>query len=619
MAIVYAYLYELLGRIKFPGSFMEQKNVILAIALSFAILLGWNYWEQTQLEERAAAEQALYDQQVANGTLPAPSTTAAGAGAVSSGGVVSGAVTPNGLSASNVIVRPRNEILKDSARVHIDSDKLRGSIRLVGAKIDDLTLTNYNETLEEDSPEVVLLQPVGSKTPYFASFGWWANEGIETPKADTVWTASSTSLTPHNPVTLSWTNSQGVVFTQKYSLDENYMFNVEQAVTNSTGAAISVAPYGLISRSGTPDVLGYYILHEGLIGVINETLTEIDYDDLQETKNQEYESTGGWMGITDKYWLMALVPNQSEVVKARYHAITDGEDYKYQADFLGATQTLNVGDKLKSSAMLFAGAKQTTLLDTYEEELGIKNFDLAVDFGWFYFLTKPIFYAIHWLNGVLGNFGLAILALTLGIKAILYPLANKSYVSMSKMKLLQPKMKDMKDKYADDRQKLNQAMMELYKKEKVNPLSGCLPIIVQIPIFFSLYKVLFVTIEMRHAPFFGWIHDLSAQDPLGLLTAFGLFDWNVPQAVMILNVGLWPLIMGFTMWLQQRLNPTPTDPIQAKVFMFMPILFTFMLGTFPAGLVIYWAWNNTLSMAQQWMIMRRMGVAVAGGKIEDAK
>ena len=589
---------------------MEQRNVILAIALSFVILVGWNYWEQSQLEERAMIEEARMAE---NGTLPAPAVTVDGVS------VAPSATTPANLSAENIIIRPRAEILKDSARVNIVSDKLHGSIRLTGAKIDDLTLLEYKDTIDEDSPEVVLLEPVGSTSPYYATFGWWANEGVETPDGNTQWTASNDTLTPESSVILSWKNNQGMVFTQTYSLDANYMFSVEQSVTNMTGGAISVAPYGLISRTSTPDILGYYILHEGLIGVIDQTLTEIDYDDLQDNQSQEFDTTGGWMGITDKYWLMALIPNQQETVKARYHAIAEGDDFKYQSDFLGSTQTLAVGASVSSSAMLFAGAKQTNLLDQYQNDLGITNFDLAVDFGWFYFLTKPIFFAIHWLNGVLGNFGLAILALTLVIKAFLFPLANKSYKSMSKMKLLQPKMVELKERHADDRQNLNQAMMELYKKEKVNPLSGCLPIIVQIPIFFSLYKVLFVTIEMRHAPFFGWIHDLSAQDPLGLLTGFGLIDWNVPQAMMILNIGLWPLIMGFTMWLQQRLNPTPTDPIQAKVFMFMPIMFTFMLGTFPAGLVIYWAWNNTLSMAQQWMIMRQMGVAVAGGKIEDSK
>ena len=584
---------------------MEQKNVILAIALSFAILLGWNYWEQSQLTEKAAL---VTQNQSVNGVIPAPSTN--------NSAII---VNPDALNASNIIARPRSAILKDSARVVIISEKLNGSIRLLGAKIDDLTLTEYKETLDDNSAEVTLLHPVGSKNAYYASFGWWANKGIKTPDANSLWTSNSPRLSPGNPVILSWVSEQNITFTQTYSLDEDYMFNVTQSILNSTGKPISVAPYGLISRTGTPDVLGYYILHEGMIGVIDETLTEIDYDDLQETKRQEYDTTGGWIGITDKYWLMALIPNQNESVKARYHAIADGDDFKYQSDFIGASQNLAPGATIDNSVMLFAGAKKTVLLDEYEQKFGIKNLDLAVDFGWFYFLTKPIFFAIHWLNGVLGNFGLAILALTLVIKAFLFPLANKSYISMSKMKLLQPKMKDMKERYADDRQKLNKAMMELYKKEKVNPLSGCLPIIVQIPIFFSLYKVLFVTIEMRHAPFFGWIHDLSAQDPLGMLTAFGLFDWNVPQALGILNIGLWPLIMGFTMWMQQRLNPTPTDPIQAKVFMLMPIMFTFMLGTFPAGLVIYWAWNNTLSMTQQWMIMRRMGVAIGGGKADNSK
>lgn len=582
---------------------MEQKNVVLAVVLSIAILLGWNLYEQSQLQDAAP------QQNVENGsTTPAPEPSAQTAQDVAQQLQVDGAAV--------TAVRDRETVLAESKRVEIASPHLRGSINLTGARVDDLVLTDYEKDLDENGEKIVLLKPKGTENPYFARFNWWVGEGFEAPTKDTVWTTDSETLSPGKPVTLSWTNPQGVTFEQVIELDKNYLFTVTQRVVNNSGQQLATAPYGLISRDGTPDILGFYILHEGMLGVFDETLKEVDYSDLQEEAVEKNETTGGWLGITDKYWLTALVPDQEAKVKTSFQATKRGNDYVYQADFLAQVETVAPGASKEMTSRLFAGAKQTVLLDKYQEEHGIVNFDLAVDFGWFYFLTKPIFYAIHWLHGLLGNFGLAILGLTVAIKLALFPLANKSYKSMSKMKLLQPKMQDLKERHKDDRQKLNQAMMDLYKKEKVNPLAGCLPILVQIPIFFALYKVLFVTIEMRHAPFFGWIQDLSAPDPLGLLTVFGLVDWNVPASLAIVNIGIWPLIMGFTMWLQQRLNPAPADPVQAKVFMFMPIIFTFMLGQFPAGLVIYWAWNNTLSIAQQWVIMKRMGVAVGGGKAE---
>ena len=441
-------------------------------------------------------------------------------------------------------------------------------------------------------------------------------DGLETPTAESVWQTSSDRLTIDNPVTLSWSNGTGQRFEQEIAIDRNYMVTVTQRIVNQGESMVSAAPYGVVSRTGTPETTQLYILHEGLIGVLAEGLEEIDYDDLRDAEGgrEAFETTGGWMGITDKYWLVSLVPDQSIPVDVRFTATSRNAQDRYQVDFLSPTQAIQPGESVERTNRLFAGAKRTLLLDEYEEKLGITNFDLAVDFGWFYFLTKPIFYAIHWLHGILGNFGLAILALTLVIKIAFFPLANKSYKSMSKMKLLQPKMQALKEKYGDDRAKMNQELMEMYKKEKVNPMSGCLPILVQIPVFFALYKVLYVTIEMRHAPFFGWIEDLSAPDPLGLLTAFGLLDYQVPEFLAIFNIGIWPVLMGLSMFLQQKLNPAPSDPIQQKVFAFMPLIFTFLLAQFPAGLVIYWAWNNTLSMAQQYVIMRRMGVAVGGGK-----
>lgn len=588
----------------------NKKNLILAIVISISILFGWTIFvEGPRQEKRQAQEQARQEQlqaeQEAKGT--AGGNTAPELGAE----------IPDGLQSVEAFPKSRDASLEAAPRVTITSPLITGSLSLRGARIDDLTLVDYRETIEEDSPNIVLLHPTGSENPYYAEFGW-LSKSSDMPTNTTVWTADRTELSPGNPVTLSWTSDAGLTFEQVISLDDDYLFTVTQRVRNGSGGDTALSPYGLISRSGTPDILGFYILHEGLIGVFDETLKEVDYDDLLEEGIERQNTTGGWLGITDKYWLTALVPDQTKNVRTSFIARAPGGVEKYQADFITDSVVVASGESYEMTSRLFAGAKITTLLDQYQQDYGIVNFDLAVDFGWFYWLTKPIFYMIHWLNEVLGNFGLAILALTVGIKLIFFPLANKSYRSMSKMKLLQPKLVEMKERYGDDRQQMSAAMMELYKKEQVNPLSGCLPILVQIPVFFSLYKVLFVTIEMRHAPFFGWIHDLSAPDPLGLLTLFGTVPWEVPAMLAIVNIGIWPIIMGLTMYAQQKLNPAPTDPVQARVFMMLPFFFTFLLGTFPAGLVIYWAWNNFLSIVQQYVIMRRMGVAIGGGKAEPS-
>lgn len=588
----------------------NKKNLILAIVLSAVIMIGWQFFIAIPQEE---ARQAAEQQQAAE-------RAQSGAGETAQPKI--GAEVPQGIQSVADLPKARSEILGATQRIEIQTDSLTGSISLKGARIDDLTLRDYHETVDRTSPNIVLLNPPGTEKPYHAEFGWLGQTG-DVPNRATVWTADKSVLTENDPVTLSWTNEAGVRFEQVITLDENYMFTVTQRVVNQAGEALTVAPYGAISRTGTPEILGYYILHEGLIGVFNDVLEEVDYSDLIDDgavkPAQKQATTGGWLGITDKYWLTAMVPDPSETVQTSFTGDRSGGKDRYQADFLTDAKSIAPGQTLEVTNRLFAGAKETVMLDAYQENLGITNFDLAVDFGWFYWLTKPIFYGIHYLHGVLGNFGLAILALTFGIKLLFFPLANKSYRSMSKMKLLQPKMVELKERYGDDRQKLNTEMMELYKKEKVNPLSGCLPILLQIPVFFALYKVLFVTIEMRHAPFYGWIHDLSAPDPLGLLEGFGLFAWDVPAGLAIVNIGIWPLIMGLTMFLQQKLNPAPADPIQAKVFMFMPIMFTFILGGFPAGLVIYWAWNNSLSILQQYIIMRRMGVAIGGGKADTGE
>ncbi|MTI11352.1 membrane protein insertase YidC [Curvivirga aplysinae] len=584
---------------------MENKNLILAVVLSLAILLGWNFlYEQPRLQEAADAANA---EVVNTDGAPVPANPTANAEMP----------TPAGEEIQFNIDRPRSAILKDVPRLAIKTDRLEGSLSLKGARIDDLILTDYRETLDPDSAKIQLFQPTGSHNAYYAEFGWWVEKGMAGPNKDTIWSADADVLTVDEPVTLSWNNGQGLTFQQVITLDKDYLFTVTQKVVNDSSQNVSVASYGIISRNKTPETTDFYILHEGMSGVFNETLEELSYGDIQDDKQIQETTTGGWLGITDKYWMSALVPDQSLEVATRFKATPANNDYRYQADFLNPQTVVGAGQTVEATSRLFAGAKQTTLFDQYSAEFGILNFDLAIDFGWFYFLTKPIFYAIHWLYGILGNFGVAILVLTLGIKLLLFPLANKSYQSMSKMKLLQPKIQQIRERAGDDRQKMQQEMMGLYKKEKVNPMAGCLPILVQIPIFFALYKVLFITIEMRHAPFFGWIHDLSAPDPLTILTGFGLFDWQVPAALAMINIGIWPIIMGVTMYLQQKLNPAPADPVQAKIFMFMPIFFTFLLGTFPAGLVIYWAWNNSLSILQQWVIMKRMGVAIGGGKAES--
>ncbi len=568
----------------------QKRNMFLAISLSLMILLGWQFFFAPPVPQKTpeSINQSGFNGE--NALIPQLPSLSAKTG---------------DLQSHSDSFASRDEILKQNERIYIETPFLRGSINLQGARIDDLSLIQYKQTLDSNSPYIELFSPAKSVKPYYSEFGWVADK-TQVPNAQTVWQSDDTTINMQNTATLFWINDSGVRFELHFKLDERYMFIVQQRVVNNSSQSIRLANYALISRTSKPDTLGFYILHEGPIGVLNDTLEELDYEDLEEQKNINTVTLGGWLGITDKYWLSAIIPNQQEQVNTQFRSARRNNKTLYQTDFIYEARDIDINQEFTQTSYLFAGAKETTLLDTYAERFNITNFDLAVDFGWFYFLTKPIFYAIHWLNSQLGNFGLAILALTIFVKLLLFPLANKSYVSMSKMKLLQPQMLELKERHGDDKMKLQQEMMALYKREKVNPAAGCLPILIQIPVFFSLYKVLFVTIEMRHAPFFGWIHDLSAADPLGILTLFGLIDWQVPALLVPINLGIWPLIMGLTMWLQQKLNPTPADPIQAKVFMIMPFLFTFLLATFPAGLVIYWAWNNVLSIAQQWFIMRKV-------------
>ncbi len=596
---------------------IDNKNLFLAIALSIGILLLFETFFNTdatppQPPQTAESTQAPAPSgQAAPGTPATPGVAPApvpGATATPSPGT-SAAIpgTSPAQAAANAAEQSRQAALAASQRVRIDSPRVHGSISLVGGVIDDLTLIDYQEELDPDSPEIVVLSPRGAVDAYFAGYGWTGGAGQEMPGLDTVWTASSTTLSVGNPVTLTWDNGTGLVFKRTIGIDEHYMFTVEQAVENNTGEAQTLYPYGLITRYNTPDITDFYILHEGLLGVIGGQLEEIDYSDIKDEPNGiSGETTGGWIGITDKYWLTTLIPDQAQAVQTRFLYRPEGVIDVYQTDFLGAAVTVGAGDSAASTSRMFAGAKEVSLLDQYAADYNIINFDLAIDFGWFYFLTKPIFLALLWINGLVGNLGVSILILTVAIKLVFFPLANKSYVAMSKMKKLQPDMVSIRERFSEDKVRMNQEMMALYKREKVNPASGCLPILVQIPVFFALYKVLFVTIEMRHAPFFGWIQDLSAPDPTSVFNLFGLIPWDTPD---FMTIGIWPLIMGASMFLQQKLNPQPADPIQAKIFLFMPIMFTFLLAQFPAGLVVYWAWNNVLSILQQWVIMRRMGIS----------
>jgi YidC/Oxa1 family membrane protein insertase len=586
----------------------NNQNVIIAIVLSFLVILGWQFFiinPQIEAERQRQEAEAARTLDATPGTVTgtqAPDAPAAAGPAPSA--------APPAAPATAPAVATREVVVAASQRVAIDTPSLKGSINLTGGRIDDLLLADYHVTVEPSSPLVELLSPAGSEHPYFAEFGWVAPAGGPTvPSSGTVWQAEGGRLAPGQDVTLSWDNGEGLTFKRTYSVDPKYMFTVRQSVENTTDAAVQLFPYGLVSRTGLPATAGYYILHEGLIGYFGEEgLEEVDYSDLDEEPTFAPAKTAvGWLGMTDKYWGAALAPAGGQPFQPRFLKGAAGDQPTYQADFLGDAVTIPAGASAEHQTLLFAGAKETSVIDAYEANLGIPRFELMIDWGWFYFITKPLFHLIDWLYRFFGNFGLAILAVTVIVKAIFFPLANRSYSSMTKMKKLQPEMVKLQERFKDDRMALQQAMMKLYKDEKVNPIAGCWPILIQIPVFFALYKVLFVTIEMRHAPFFGWIRDLSAPDPTSVFNLFGLIPFDPPGFLML---GIWPLIMGFTMFVQMRMNPTPPDKTQAMIFNWMPVIFTFMLASFPAGLVIYWAWNNTLSILQQGVIMKRHGVPI---------
>ena len=552
----------------------DQKNLLLAILASLVVLLGFQLLFPTKDVPKTNITQEMNDS-----FAPQPELIAE-------------------------LPKARNEIINESERISIENDFINGSINLTGARIDDIILKKYRVDLSSDSENVKFLSPKGSDNPYFAEYGWVTsnNNKIELPNANTVWKSNKSIISPEAPVVLSWDNGNGLIFKRTISIDTEYMFSIQQTIINNTSEDIILYPYGLINRTGVPKLSGLFILHEGPIGVLNDRVKELDYDDLEDDKKISEKSKKGWIGITDKYWLAALIPNQESNFEGHFQSFSRGADIKFQTSYLGPQIIIASNNQASYISQFYAGAKEVPILDKHEEN-GIPMFDRAIDFGWFYIITKPLSYLLHFFSSYMGNVGLAIIALTICIRIILFPLANKSFKSMNKMKILQPKMMEIRERFGNDKVQMQKEVMALYKKEKANPLAGCLPILLQIPVFFALYKVLTVTLEMRQAPFFGWIKDLSVPDPYSIFNIFGLIPIDLPSFLII---GTWPLLMGATMFLQQKLNPAPPDPIQAKVMAMLPFIFIFLFAQFAAGLVLYWTCNNILSIAQQWIIMKKM-------------
>jgi YidC/Oxa1 family membrane protein insertase len=590
----------------------DNKNLFLAFGLSLLVMIGWNYFYGAPQLEKARQEQIEAQRQAAqpehgavpNSTAPKPSRPAAAPGAA-----------PN--VAAPAVGMSRAEAVAANPRVALQTRSLSGSIALRGARINDVALNNYRETVDKASPKIELLSPSRSPHPFYAEFGFVGQPGanIALPGADTMWTADAGTLGADKPVTLSWDNGQGLIFRRQIAVDDNYMFKVTDTVENRGAEPVTLFPYALISRHGKPKTDGYAVLHEGFVGVVGDSgVQEFTYDNIEKEAGatKKFKGVGGWIGFTDKYWAATVIPDQTHAFEARFTA-NGAASKTYQADALGDAMTVAPGGSTNVTTHVFAGVKESNTIDAYRTQLGIKQFDLLIDWGWFYFITKPMFKLLDLLYKFVGNFGVAILLITVLVKLVFYPLANRSYLSMAKMKAVQPEMTLIRERFADDKVKQQQELMELYKREKINPVAGCLPILIQIPVFFALYKVLFVTIEMRQAPFFGWIRDLSAPDPTNIFNLFGLIPFDpthVPLFGQFLHLGVWPLVMGVSMWVQMKMNPEPTDPVQKTMFAWMPVIFTFMLGSFPAGLVIYWTWNNILSVAQQALIMHRAGVKI---------
>jgi YidC/Oxa1 family membrane protein insertase len=590
----------------------EHKNTILAIVLSGVVLLAWQFFfGLPQMEKQRQDAVQRQAQQQTQTTQPSTQQPAAGSTAP-------GAPAAPGTSPAPPSGHTRTQVLAASPRVDIDTPNIKGSIALKGARIDDVSLVRYRETINPNSPAIVLLSPSGTAHPFYAEFGWVGAAGtkVKLPGPDTVWQQEgSGTLTPTHPITLVYDNGEGLEFRRTVSVDDKYLFTLKDDVVNKTGAAVTLYPYGLVSRHGLPEHLSASaILHEGLIGVMGDQgLQEISYSKIDDKKTIAFNITDGWLGITDKYWAATLLPDIKARLQVKFSAGTLGAKPTYQTDYLLDAVTIAPGATGSAFGRLFAGAKEVSVVDGYDKALHLNRFELLIDWGYFYFITKPMFMVIDFFYRWTHNFGVAILIVTVLVKILFFPLANKSYASMAKMKAMQPQMVAIRERWPDDKVKQQQEMMELYKREKINPIAGCLPIVIQIPVFFSLYKVLYITIEMRHAPFFGWIHDLSAPDPTNVFNLFGLLPFDptlVPVIGSFLHLGAWPLIMGVTMWVQMKLNPSPPDPTQKMIFDWMPVIFTFMLASFSAGLVIYWAWNNTLSVIQQAVIMKRNGAKI---------
>ena len=590
----------------------DQKNMILAIGLSVLVIIGWQYFVGMPQMEKTRQEQQLKQKQQQTQTAPgsAPQTTQQPGSTPQVPGQASVPVGGQTLT--------REAVLASSPRVNIDTPTIKGSVSLKGGRLDDVALIKYRETVDPKSPPIVLLAPSGSPHPFYAQFGWTNAAGakVRLPDDNTVWTQQgSGALAIGKPITLVYDNGEGIEFRRSIAVDDNYLFTIEDTVVNRGSEPLTLFPYALISRHGKPEILGYYILHEGLVGVLGDKgPQEVSYSKIESEKEINFSNvTNAWLGITDKYWAATLLPETSAKLTANFSARDLDNRKVYQTDYLLDPVTIAAGGTGAAKARLFAGAKEVSLVDQYDNTLKLNRFELLIDWGWFYFITKPMFWMLDYFFKLTGNFGIAILIVTVVIKTVFFPLANKSYASMAKMKAVQPQMTQIRDRFADDKVKQQQALMELYKQEKINPLAGCLPIVIQIPVFFALYKVLFITIEMRHAPFFGWIHDLAAPDPTTIFNLFGLIPWNpasIPVIGAYLMLGIWPIIMGITMFFQMKLNPSPPDPTQKMIFDWMPLLFTFMLASFPAGLVIYWAWNNTLSVLQQSFIMKKHGAKI---------
>jgi len=589
----------------------DNRNVILAVVLSMLVLFGWQFFvagpqlERAQQQAEIAAQQQQDAQSAALATPSTPSTP---------GEAAQPAAAPAPQSFAS-----RGDALAASQRVSIDTAALEGSINLTGARLDDLRLKQYRETVDPTSPIITLLSPAGAADAYYAEEGWVpvAGSDIAVPNAQSQWTVEgdNATLTVGTPVTLAWDNGAGLVFRRTISIDEHYLFTISQTIENNSGGAVALYPYSRVVRHGTPHVQNFFIQHEGPHGVLGaNNLISKKYGDLQNDRQVTFESTTGWLGFSDKYWATAAMPPAGTNLNARFSwSNTAGYD-DYQTSYVEtAPVAVAAGATATRESYLFAGAKEEAVIAGYEQQYGFDRLELLIDWGWFHFLTKPMYYLLSFLYGILGNFGLAVLAVTIIVKAIFFPLANRSYASMAAMRRVQPEMKAIQERFKEDRAAQQQAMMELYRKEKINPLSGCWPMLIQVPVFFALYTVIFISLDMRHAPFFGWIQDLAAPDPTNIFTLFGLIPWDpgiLPIVGSFLHLGIWPVVMGITMWVQMRLNPPPADPTQAMIFNWMPVIFTFMLGTFPAGLVIYWAWNNFLSVIQQWVIMKRHGVEV---------